>query len=164
MGRKGWIIAGFAAILIVGSLVALTVLTGQSGYKNMTGPVAVIQGPVPRHGLLGVEFAATSGGAATIQNVMPGSGAAEAGLRAGDVIVAAGDVKDPDAAAVKRVTEKSKPGDMLALRIRRGDEEREVSVRLISFEQFVRLDVAAGRGAGPAPIETAPATSPSTQN
>ena len=154
MGRKGWMIAGVAAALIVGSLVALTVLTGQWGYKTMTGPVAIIQGPVPRHGLLGVEFAATSGGPATIRDVVPGSGAADAGLHAGDVVVAVGDRSNPDAAAVKRITEQSKPGDVLALRIRRGAEERDVSVRLISFEQFVDLHVAR-RGAVP------PATVPS---
>jgi S1-C subfamily serine protease len=160
MGRKGWIIAGVAAILIVGSLVALTVLTGQWGYKTMTGPVAIIQGPVPRHGILGVEYAATGSGAATIKNVMPGSGAAEAGLRAGDVIVAVDGTDVRDSATVKRIIEKTKPGDVLALRIRRGDEERDVSVGLISFEQFVELDIVR-RGAAPTTMKTAPATAPS---
>ena len=153
-------IAGVAAILIVGSPVALTVLTGQWGYKTMTGPVAIIQGPVPRHGMLGVEYAATGAGAATIKNVMPGSGAAEAGLRPGDVIVVVGGTDVRDSATVKRVIEKSKPGDVLAMRIRRGDEERDVSVRLISFEQFVELDLVR-RGAAPTTIETASATAPS---
>ena len=161
MGRTGWIVAAVAAVLIVGSVVALSLLTGQWGYKTMTGPVVIIQGPAPRHGLLGVEFAATGGGAATIKHVMPGSGAAEAGLRAGDVIVAVGDIGVPDSTAVKRATEKSKPDDMLPLRIRRGDdEERDVSVRLISFEQFVELEVAR-RGAVSATTHTAPATTPS---
>src|SRR5688500_12352120 len=137
MGRKGWIGVAVAAILIVGSLIALTVLTGQWGYRTMTGPVAIIQGPVPRHGMLGLEYAATGSGAATIKNVMPGSGAAEAGLQAGDVIVAVGGTDVRDSTTVKRIAEKTRPGDTLSMRIRRGEEERDVSVQLISFEQFV---------------------------
>ncbi len=99
-------------------------------------------------------------GRATVESVMPGSGAAEAGLQAGDVIVAVGDVNDPDAAAVKRLTEQTMPGDVLTLRIRRGDELRELSVRLISFEEFVSLDVA-GRGPRPPAAAPIPATAPS---
>ena len=157
MGRKGWIVAAVAAILIVGSVVALMLLTGEAGYRTMTGPIAIVQGPVPRHGMLGLEYAATGDGAATIKNVMPGSGAAEAGLRAGDVIIVVGGTDVRDSATVKRIVEKTKPGDTLSMRIRRGDEERDVSVRLISFERFVELDVAS-RDAVPATI---PATAPS---
>jgi S1-C subfamily serine protease len=160
MGRTGWIIAAVAGVLIVGSIVALMLLSGEAEYRTMTGPVAIVQGPVPRHGLLGVGFGSMKDGPATVESVMPGSGAAEAGLQAGDVIVAVGDVNDPDAAAVKRLTEQTMPGDVLTLRIRRGDELRELSVRLISFEEFVSLDVA-GRGPRPPAAAPIPATAPS---
>jgi S1-C subfamily serine protease len=111
--------------------------------------------------MLGVEYAATEGGPATINNVMPGSGAAEAGLRPGDVIVAVGGTEVRDSTTVKRIAEKTKPGDTLSMRVRRGEEERDVAVRLISFEHFVELDIAR-RGAVPATVDTAPAaTAPS---
>ena len=53
-------------VLIVGSLVALDLLTSDGGYRNMTGPVAVIQGPVPQNGFLGVGFTEDTKGPATI--------------------------------------------------------------------------------------------------
>src|SRR5688500_952177 len=98
-------------------------LTGEAEFKPMMGPVAIVKGPIPKNGFLGVGFASMATGPATVANVMPGSGAAEAGVQVGDVIVAVGDVNDPDAAAVKRITESSKPGDILPMRIRRGEQE-----------------------------------------
>jgi S1-C subfamily serine protease len=161
MNRPGWIIAAVAGLLIVGSIVALMALTGQMEYRTMTGPIAVVQGPAPTNGFLGVGFASMSGGPATIQNVMPGSGAAEAGLRSGDVIVAVGEVNDPDAAAVKRVTDKTRPGDVLRLRVRRVDQELEVSVRLISVHEMLQLDLAdEGRHRPASGPVTSPAAAP----
>ena len=72
------------------------------------------------------------------------------------MIIAVGEIGDPDGAAVKHVTEQMKPGDVLALRIRRGGELHDVSVRRMSFEQFVELSV---ERAGELPT-TVPATAP----
>ena len=159
MTRKGWIIAGVALVLIVASLVVLDLLTSDGGWRTMQGPVAVIQGPVPTNGFLGVEFKSDGGGAAEIASVVAGSGAAEAGLQADDLIVAVGGVSDPDAAAVKRATQSSKPGDLLAMRVRRGTGERDVAVRLISFEQFAELRLARS---GDKPVAAAAAATTTT--
>jgi S1-C subfamily serine protease len=143
MGRKGWLIAVVAVLLIVGSIVALTMLTGQAAYRNMQGPVAIVSGPAPSNGFLGVGFTSDALGPATISHVVAGSGAAEAGLKEGDVIVAVGDVKDPTSLAVQRATVNTKPGDQLALRIRHGDgAEKDVSVRLISLQEMMTLTTA----------------------
>ena len=143
MGRKGWLIALVAVVLIVGSILALVMLTGQAGYRNMTGPVGIIQGPVPKNGFLGVGFTSDAIGPATISHVVAKSGAAETGLQVGDVIVAVGDVKDPNSTAVQRATINTKPGDQLALRIKHTDgEEKDVSVRLISIEEMMTLGAA----------------------
>ena len=148
MGRRGWIIAGIAALLIVGSIIALMALTGEFGYRTMTGPVAIIQGPLPTNGFLGVGFTSDAIGPATISHVVAGSGAAEAGLTVGDVIVAVGDVKDPNSVAVQRATVNTKPGEELALRIRHSDgKEADVSVRLISMQDMMLLGAAEAQDA-----------------
>ena len=148
MGRKGWIIAAVAGVLIVGSLVALRVITGQAGYRNMQGPAAIVKGPAPKNGFLGLGFTADTTGPATITHVIAGSGAAEAGLTEGDVIVAVGDLKDPTSVAVQRATANTRPGDRLAMRIRAKDgAERDVSVRLISIGDMLALGAAEAQDA-----------------
>jgi S1-C subfamily serine protease len=140
MGRNGWIIAAVAVVLILGSLAALTMLTGQASYQNMQGTTAVIKGPTPKNGFLGVGFTSDASGPATITHVVASSGAAEAGLQPGDVIIAVGDRKDPSSVAVQAATVNTTPGQTIALRIRHENgEEKDVSVRLISMEELLRL-------------------------
>jgi S1-C subfamily serine protease len=139
MGRKGWILVAVAVVLIVGSLVALAVLTGQMGYRNMTGPVAIVQGELPENGFLGVGFANDGAAPLTIGHVLPGSGAAEAGLLPGDVIAAAGDGRNPDSRALQRMTSKMKPGDTLTVSVQRGGSLIDFEVRLISAEEMLVL-------------------------
>jgi len=160
MGRKGWLIAALAVVLIVGSIVALAMLTGQSGYRNMQGPIGIVSGPVPANGFLGVGFTSDAIGPATISHVVAGSGAAEAGLKQGDVIVAVGDAKNPNSLAVQRATMNTKPGDHVALRIQHGDgEEKDVSVRLISMQEMMELAAAESRRSPPSASQSS-ASSP----
>jgi S1-C subfamily serine protease len=142
MGRKGWIIAAVAAVLIVGSVVALMMLTGQGEYRNVQGPIGIIKGPVPQNGFLGIGFTSDAVGPATVSHVVAGSGAAQAGVEVGDVIIAAKDVKDPNSTQVQRLTTSTKPGETFAMRIRRGAEEKDVSVRLISITEMLQLSAA----------------------
>jgi hypothetical protein len=66
----------------------------------------------------------------------------------GDVIVAVGDVKDPNSVAVQRATVNTKPGEELALRIRHSDgKEADVSVRLISMQDMMLLGAAEAQDA-----------------
>ena len=140
MGRNGWIIAAVAVVLILGSLAALTMMTGQASYTNMQGTAAVIKGPTPKNGFLGVGFTSDATGPATVTHVVAGSGAAEAGMRTGDVIIAVGDRKDPSSVAVQAATVNTTPGQSMALRIRHENgEEKDVSVRLISMGEMMRL-------------------------
>jgi S1-C subfamily serine protease len=97
-----------------------------------------VQGDPPKHGFLGVSFAPASA-PLTIQSVVQGSGAAEAGLQPGDVILAAGSTEKPDEAAMQRVVRASVPGQELLLKARRGLDEMEVRVKLISFTDLIVL-------------------------
>ena len=58
-----------------------------------------------------------------VTQVVPGSASARAGIRVGDVIVS---VNGRDSRAMPMFAD-LKPGDTVVLRIRRGDEEREIS-------------------------------------
>jgi Do/DeqQ family serine protease len=64
-----------------------------------------------------------------IAQVMPDSPAAQAGLRAGDVIVGIEDQAVKDGAEVQRVVEQSTVGQNLSLTLRRDGQEQTVNVR-----------------------------------
>ena len=73
---------------------------------------------------LGVSSALDSTGAIVIEQVLPGSAAEEAGVKAGDVLLALGDVEitDPDFGAQFRARFGRSEGDSLPIRVRRGAE------------------------------------------
>jgi S1-C subfamily serine protease len=64
-----------------------------------------------------------------IRQVVPGSPAAEAGLRRGDVIVEVEGQRVTTADQLQRLVEQSKVGQRLQMRIRRGDQTLALSVR-----------------------------------
>jgi S1-C subfamily serine protease len=64
-----------------------------------------------------------------IRQVVPGSPAAEAGLRRGDVIVEVEGQKVTTADQLQRLVEQSTVGQRLQMRIRRGDQTLALSVR-----------------------------------
>jgi len=66
---------------------------------------------------------------ALVQRVLPESPAERAGLRRGDLVVAAGQQAVADPAALLRLVEASQLGDTLALRVLRGDQELTLPIR-----------------------------------
>jgi S1-C subfamily serine protease len=155
--RTRLIITATAAAAVVIVVVAIAVFAPDSmRYRNMTGPVAIIKGDPPRHGLLGVEFASTttwpdesasapssapaSGPSPlTIDSVIEGSGGAAAGLQPGDVVLALDSTPTPDFPALQRALQATSPGDQVTLTIRRASGEQHVRVRLISFTELIEL-------------------------
>jgi S1-C subfamily serine protease len=119
--------------------------SGTGGYENMRGPVAIVRGDPPKHGFLGVEFNRSSTHHLVIKDVLPGSGAADAGVRAGDEVAAIGTVKEPNYEDAHRVLADSKPGDLLPLTVRRGSEELHLQIKLIDFATSVSLSQADAR-------------------
>jgi serine protease Do len=105
----------------------------------MAAPVAIVRGQPPKHGFLGILFTGKTA-PLTIQSVVKGSGAADAGLQPGEVIISAGPVEKPDMAALQRVIQTSAPGEELLVKVGRGPDEMEIRVRLISFTDMIVLD------------------------
>jgi S1-C subfamily serine protease len=66
---------------------------------------------------------------ALVQRVLPESPAERAGLRRGDLVVAAGDQAVPDPASLLRLVEASSVGDTLPLTVLRGNQELSLSIR-----------------------------------
>ncbi|MFM8258361.1 MAG: trypsin-like peptidase domain-containing protein [Vulcanococcus sp.] len=66
---------------------------------------------------------------ALVQRVLPESPAERAGLRRGDLVVAAGEQAVADPAALLRLVEASQLGDTLALQVLRGDQELTLPIR-----------------------------------
>jgi putative serine protease PepD len=87
------------------------------------------RGETIRRPYLGVSTAAAAGGA-RVQEATAGAPAADAGLRAGDVIVAVGGepVREPDDVAA--AIQDRRPGESIAIEIERGGDRRTLDVKL----------------------------------
>jgi S1-C subfamily serine protease len=69
-------------------------------------------------------------GAAVVAEVIPDSPAAKAGMLPGDVLLSFGDSTTPTAAAFRAAVAAAKSGDRVRIRLRRGEREQIVVVRL----------------------------------
>ena len=81
-------------------------------------------------GWIGVVAADAEGGGAQIEEVRPDSPAAKAKLRVGDVILKVGSRSVDDTQGLFRQVKRYRPGQTVTLRIRRGDEELDVKIKL----------------------------------
>jgi hypothetical protein len=84
--------------------------------------------PAHAPGTLGVSLQATPGAGARVLQVIAGSPAARAGLRAGDLITVAGATTSPTPAQVERAYDTTADGRQLLLAITRGESHRVVTV------------------------------------
>ena len=66
---------------------------------------------------------------ALVQRVLPESPAEKAGLRRGDLVVAAAEQAVPDPAALLRLVEASQVGETLPLTVLRGEQQLELAIR-----------------------------------
>ncbi len=85
--------------------------------------------PSMQTGYLGVSLSPTEQGA-KIEQVMPDTGAAKAGLKSEDVIVSISGKLTKDAEGVRKALSGRKAGDEVIVRVRRGDSEFEVTAKL----------------------------------
>ena len=80
------------------------------------------------HAYLGVSLA--DDGAANLESVVPNSPASRGGLRTGDVVIEVDGESIETGDALREKIDARKPGDELELKVRRGSQERDVTVEL----------------------------------
>jgi serine protease Do len=127
-----------------------------------------------KRAVLGALLDMTTQGGAGLKEVPPRTPAAEAGLMAGDLIVKFNGRDVKDAATLKAMLRKSKPGKQVALGYRRNETDASTSVTLTS-EAELSARMAEGKdgpprkepgqepNSGPAPQPAPPAQQPPTQ-
>jgi serine protease Do len=84
---------------------------------------------LPRSGVLGIQLEHADD-SAKVTLVFPGSGAEEAGLKAGDIVTRVGDKAVETRQVLIETIRQYKPGDALVLSIKRGDKEMPITVTL----------------------------------
>ena len=85
------------------------------------------------HATIGINGSAVTDGSrqgAYVAQVIPGGGADQAGIKAGDVITVADSTLITSAAQLTVVVQKHKPGDVIKVRYYRGNSEKDVDVTL----------------------------------
>ena len=109
--------------------------------------------------MLGISMASSEGGVAIVA-VMPGSPANAAGLRAGDVILAAGEGTDSremmdavDTDSLPALIATRRPGDAMTFAVRRGEGTMIKTVRLADWDPSVMGDAESDADDGDAPME-----------
>jgi serine protease Do len=85
--------------------------------------------PNPAAGYLGVMTAPGDGGV-KISSVTPGSAAAKAGLKADDIVLTLEGIRVEDPDGLMGFMSKTKPGQVLVIKLKRGDEHLELKVTL----------------------------------
>jgi serine protease Do len=85
-------------------------------------------------GWLGVSLAETELGA-RIADIFPTSPAAKAGLKPGDIIIEAAGKKVLDNESLINTVQRHHPGEEIKIKIRRGEEEKELTVTLARLPQ-----------------------------
>ena len=92
-------------------------------------------GEVPRHALLGVSTRpAADGSGAEVLAIEPGSAAAVAGVRTGDVIVAVDDDPITDPSELGVAIAERRPGDTVTLTVQRDGRELQLDAELGALE------------------------------
>ncbi|HEX6021094.1 MAG TPA: trypsin-like peptidase domain-containing protein [Solirubrobacter sp.] len=82
------------------------------------------------HAYLGVQAQPAEGGGAQIAQLTADGPAADAGLQPGDIITSFGGKPVEDAQELTSLVDEHKPGDSVEVKIKRGDGERTVTVKL----------------------------------
>lgn len=114
---------------------------GQGDDPIAVGVVSVSARRIPHQaGILGVKLEEASPNGALVDTVYTESGADEAGIEKGDVIVSVNDQKTTSRDAVINAVRKYTPGDVIGVGIKRGDDLRVVRARLAGQVKEFPLD------------------------
>lgn len=144
--------AGSPVVNLRGEVVGMALAVGGNRgtrRRELTSvvPIATVQATVTalardgrvRRGFLGTTYGPVAPeeqarlgikGGVRVQEVVPGQGAAKAGMQPGDVIVEVGGKKVAGADAFRGLVQARRPGETVAFKVLRGGEERFVEVTL----------------------------------
>ena len=95
--------------------------------------------PPANSGFLGVGLEEADGGA-RIMSVMPNSAADKAGLKVNDIVTLIADTPIIDSETMVNTIQRHKPGDTVAIKLRRGEEELELNAMLDKRSPEARPD------------------------
>ena len=138
-----WIVVSVVALVVIA--IGIFIVIHNSQPQLVGGPVAIVRYGPPgqseptKRGFLGLQFQPEQTAVLKVKQVTRGSGADQAGILAGDIVVAIEDQATRTTKDVFRVLEKTEPNSVVHVTIRRGDAEQEMNVRLISFEESILL-------------------------
>lgn len=152
-----WRAIAIALLLGSGTVAGAEPDPGRDGARPMPPPGMRMGGGRMQRMFLGINIARPNGGGPVdgvlVEGVTPGGAAEAAGIEAGDVLtqVAGTDLaaQTPREAAARLIgiMEKARPGEPLAVALRRGKESRKVDVTPVEFTP----DVFTGAGPGVLP-------------
>lgn len=92
------------------------------------------ESPPPTHGFIGLTFESVETIPLTIKDPVPGSPAADVGIRQGDRLVGVAHRYNPTFADIYELLVDTAPGDQLPVTISRNGESLEVELTLLSFD------------------------------
>lgn len=116
----------------------LLIFTSGCERGQIGGPVAIVKGTPPTHGMLGVSFRDPPNGL-VLSDVLLDGPAFQAGIQPGDQIIAVDREKVESAEDVLSIIRESKPGDQVAVLVRRSDDETTFNVTLCDFAKIIAL-------------------------
>ncbi len=114
---------------------------GQGPDPIAVGVVSVSARRIPHQaGILGVRLEEAPSGGALVETVYAESGAEDAGIEKGDIILSINKENTPDRAALIRAVQKYTPGDVIEIDLKRGEERKMVRARLAGQVKDMPLD------------------------
>lgn len=131
-----------AAVAIVAYLAGMLTSYAMMKSRAPTGIVTTSNRPQsngPRNGFTGMEFNSAAHGTMVVRHVVHGTPADRAGIKAGDHVVGFGGVMNPNASQAIKVSEASRPGDILPVVVSRGGHELRIELQLIDYTEYVRF-------------------------
>ncbi|HAD62252.1 MAG TPA: hypothetical protein DCG12_23690 [Planctomycetaceae bacterium] len=102
--------------------------------ENPTDDVPDVAAEDVPNGFLGIKFEDESTSPLKVAGTVSGSGAEAAGLRAGDLLLQVGKVKNPSLVEIFRILEDTTPDDELPIVVERDGTRLPLKVKLMSAE------------------------------
>ena len=149
MKKRDAIIGGVSLlILLIGALVFISLQSGDSDYRTMQGPVAIvapganpttqsIERLAPPPVALGAAIEGAADGV-LVKELLPGGPADLAGLQRGDVILAIDDARTLTPQRLMDTLRQHKVDDEVTIKIRRGEKQQELKVKLMARTRMGR--------------------------